>query len=315
MGTRLKLLTVGLVLVTAAMAGCSSTTGSSGAVQNAATASASSSASAASSSAASTSPAPSPDPVTPTAEPTGASASPVASPTDSPSPSVSPTGLALLGASGPGSNDVCDTGMEYGCGDIGASGVGTVFYANSTAFACGPNMTSSCNYLEVAPNGWNGRLVNCPGEGFGLVLSSCGGSPNLTSDWGHDGSGPGKGYAYCNGFGKDNLIPNASGTLIGTGYPNTLAMLTKCNSGDAGELARGYTGGGMTDWSLPSQDEINALYYYPNRNAIGGFAADLYWSSSQHDASGAWWQSFANGYQNYNYYKGKTFGVRPVRAF
>ena len=72
MGTRLKLLTVGLVLVTAAMAGCSSTTaGSLGAVQDDASASASSSA-------ASTSPAPSPDPVTPTAEPTGAGQPPTA---------------------------------------------------------------------------------------------------------------------------------------------------------------------------------------------------------------------------------------------
>ena len=34
MRTRFKTLTVGLVLATAAMAGCSSTTGSSGAVQN-----------------------------------------------------------------------------------------------------------------------------------------------------------------------------------------------------------------------------------------------------------------------------------------
>ena len=186
MRTPFKTLTVGLVLATAAMAGCSSTTaGSSGAVQNAATASAS----AAASSVASTSPAPSPDPVTPTAEPTGAPSSPIASPTDSPSPSVSPTGMALLGASGPGSNDVCDTGMEYGCGDIGASGVGTVFYANSTAFACGLNMDSLCNYLEVAPNGWNGKMVKCPVD--------CGGRTDTTSDFGSVGPGSGKGYKYC----------------------------------------------------------------------------------------------------------------------
>ena len=47
MRTPFKTLTIGLVLATAAMAGCSSTTGSSGAVQNDATASASSAASAA----------------------------------------------------------------------------------------------------------------------------------------------------------------------------------------------------------------------------------------------------------------------------
>ena len=308
----MKLLTVGLVLVTAAVAGCSSTTGSSGAVQNAATAPASSSASAAASSAASTAPAPSPDPVTPTAEPTGALSSPVASPADSSSVSDSPTGPALGGIVP--NNDVCDADLAYSCGDIGASGVGTVFYANSTSFACGANMASTCNYLEVAPNGWNGRLVNCPGEGFGLVQSSCGGSPNLTSDWGHDGSGPGKGYKYC--FHNKPLIPNAFGTLIGTGYTNTSAMLTMCDSGDAAEQVRGYTGGGMTDWSLPSMDELNALYHYTGRNAIGGFAAAKYWSSSQNTLNTfqAGWEEFNLGEQSASE-KNATYGLRPVRAF
>jgi Protein of unknown function (DUF1566) len=310
MRTPFKTLTIGLVLATAAMAGCSSTTGSSGAVQNDATASA-----AASSSAASTGPAPSPDPVTPSPAPTEASASPVASPTDLPSPSGSSAGPAVLGGSqsGPGSNDVCDSGMEYGCGDIGASGVGIVFYANSTAFPCvanGVDMTSSCNYLEVAPQTWNGTLVKCTG--------GCGGSSDLTSDWGNDGPGTGSGYGYCSGSGQTSVIPNASGTLIGTGYPNTSAMLTMCDSGksvNAAEQVRGYNGGGMTDWSLPSQDELNALYYYTGRNAIGGFAASSYWSSSQQTKTTAWYQWFSNGSQGSSGSKTNTSGVRPVRAF
>ena len=303
MRTRFTTLTVGLVLATAAMAGCSSTTGSSGAVQNAATASASSSA-------ATTGPAPSPDPVTPTATPTEAPETPVASPTDSPSGSESPDDPDLLGASGPGSNDVCEANLAYTCGDIGASGVGTVFYASSTPFPCvanGVDVTSSCNYLEVAPNGWNGTLVNCPG--------GCGGSPDKTSDWGSDGPGDGEGYEYCTGTGQTSVIPNASGTLIGTGYPNTSAMLTMCKSGNAAEQVRGYTGGGMTDWSLPSQDELNALYYYTGRNAIGGFAAACYWSSSQLDKDNAWYQKFQSGYQTWSGNKASTCGLRPVRAF
>ena len=308
MRTRFKTLTVGLVLVTAALAGCSSTTaGSSGAVQNAATASAS----AAASSAASTSPAPSPDPVTPTAAPTEASASPVASPTDLPSPSGSPDDPALLGASGPGSNNVCDAGLSYSCGDIGVSGVGTVFYASTTPFPCvanGVDMTSSCNYLEVAPNGWNGKMAPCKG--------GCAGSSDSTSDRGSDGPGTGRGYAYCTGSGNSRLIPNASGKIIGTGYPNTSAMLlTKwCKPRNAAEQVRRYTGGGMTDWSLPSQDELNALYYYTGRNAIGGFAADEYWSSSQLNKNVAWDQKFTDGSQAH-VNKIETHGVRPVRAF
>ena len=134
MRTRLKLLTVGLVLVTVTVAGCSSTAGSSGAVQDDA------SSAAASSSAASTGPAPSPEPVTPTAAPTEAPASPVASPTDSP---------ALLGGS---SNSNCATGLAYSCGDVGPGG-GTVFYATSTPFTLSNGYTAACSnncqYLEV----------------------------------------------------------------------------------------------------------------------------------------------------------------------
>ncbi len=302
MRTRFKTLTVGLVLATAAMAGCSSTTGSSGTVQNAATASASSAASAAASSVASTAPAPSPDPVTPTAEPTGAPASPVASPADSSSVSDSPTGPALGGAI-VANNDVCANGLPYACGGIGASGVGTVFYASTTPFACGANMESTCNYLEVAPNGWNGKLAKCKG--------GCGGSTDKTSDRGTGAEG---GYFYCKGLGVGWVIPNASGTLIGTGYPNTSAMLTYCDSYTAAKQVRGYTGGGMTDWSLPSLDELNALYYYPNRNAIGGFAASAYWSSSQANTYNARKQDFKDGSQS-SEAKNTPFGLRPVRAF
>ena len=202
--------------------------------------------------------------------------------------------------------------MQVSCGDVGQSGRGTVFYASKSSFACGENMASSCHYLEVAPNGWNGNTVKCPNT------NNC-----ETSDWGDYGPGAGLGYWYCYMDADDEaLIPNASGTVIGSGYTNTSAMLTVCDPSNAAETSRGYNGGGMTDWSLPSIDELNALYYYGGRNAIGGFAADKYWSSSQSkywsssqsDADNAWQQDFANGEQwtidNIN-----IRGVRAVRAF
>jgi hypothetical protein len=60
-----------------------------------------------------------------------------------------------------------------------------VFYASSTAFRCGPGMALSCNFLEVAPNGWNGKLVDC--------VKGCGGDDNKTSDRGSAGIGAGRG--------------------------------------------------------------------------------------------------------------------------
>ncbi len=304
----MKLLTVALVLVTAAVAGCSSTTaGPDGAIQDDVELAASPPASSPAG------PTSSPAPVTPSPGPTEAPASPVASPTDSPAGSESPDDPALLGGSFPGSNDVCESGMEYECGGIGQSGVGTVFYASTIPFSCvanGVDLTSSCNYLEVAPNGWNGDLVDCRG--------GCGGKDDKTSDFGKKGIGTGRGYAYCSTKGetKDSkVIQKAQATSIGTGYPNTSALLAVCKSGDAAEQVRGYEGGGMTDWSLPSKDELNALYSYNGRDQIGGFAAFYYWSSSNSYSGEGWWQHFSDGYQNANHGIDSTYGVRPVRSF
>ena len=183
---------------------------------------------------------------------------------------------------------------------------------------------SSCNYLEVAPNGWNGTLFDCKG--------GCGGSPNKTSDWGGNSSGKtrnvGTGYRYCDGDGGEEIIPNASGTVLGSGFTNTFAMLTMCRSAtwekpnqyiNAANAVRGYTGGGQTDWSLPSKDELNALYNYPNRNAIGGFAASPYWSSSEYSQWRAWVKDFSSSnrrpQEHWDKNGDRDFGVRPIRAF
>ena len=266
MRTRFKTLTVGLVLATAAMAGCSSTTGSSGAVQNDATASASSAAS------------------------TGAPAVvQEAAPAE-----------ATAGAS------CADGGVCVG-GDSGPGG-GVVFYVASTAFACGANRASTCKYLESAPNMWNPNSSSTCKEATG---TSCGGTLQTTSDF----SSTGKGFPWCTGSGKDSLIPGAFGKEIGSGYANTTIMLPDCNPGDAGNVARSYTGGGMTDWSLASENELTALYIYTNRAAIGGFNSGIYWSSTQNGAQTAASYTFDNSMNTGAYFKYNTYGVRPIRAF
>ncbi len=53
---------------------------------------------------------------------------------------------------------------------------------------------------------------------------------------------------------------------------------------------------------------------YNNRDAIGGFAAGYYWSSSGNNANYAWPQDFNGGYQGVGS-KDFTAYVRPVRAF
>ena len=211
-GTRLKLLTVGLVLVTAAMAGCSSTTaGSLGAVQDDASASASSSA-------ASTSPA----------------------------PSCADGGVCVLGDTGPGG--------------------GVVFYVASTPWgtadpfsAPGTVCDNNCIYLEAAQSN-QGPTAWCA-------------------------SGPGS---------ASNFYVDAPGTVIGSGYLNTQAMLGTTNSpptticaGGAAQVASTPTGG-LTDWYLPAEDELIALYQAGNDGpgvVFDGLGTHSFWGSTADSAN------------------------------
>ena len=70
---------------------------------------------------------------------------------------------------------------------------------------------------------------------------------------------------------------------------------------------------GYSDWRLPTEDELGALY--ANRNVVGGFALTLYWSSSGVNQYKAFCQSFDYGVaDNYNL-KTLKYRVRAVRAF
>jgi hypothetical protein len=100
----------------------------------------------------------------------------------------------------------------------------------------------------------------------------------------------------------------ATGTYIGLGLPNTLAIITSAivtgttnMSSFAAGLANSYRGGENIDWFLPSKDELNLLYQA--REKIGGFATNqtpgaspAYWSSTQKGGiSFTNFTSFANG--------------------
>jgi hypothetical protein len=102
-------------------------------------------------------------------------------------------------------------------------------------------------------------------------------------------------------------------TAIGTGLANSNAIIAQPeHTGSAAKLCRDYTGGGKTDWFLPSLDELNELY--TQRVTVGGFANGWYWSSSEGNASDAWLQDFFNGFQG-STIKFNDIRVRAVRAF
>jgi hypothetical protein len=113
----------------------------------------------------------------------------------------------------------------------------------------------------------------------------------------------------------------AIGTAIGTGFSNTSNIIASQGiiaTNYAAGLARAYTGGGYTDWYLPSKEELNKLYL--NRVAIGGFISDSYgnyWSSTENQAppnNSAWLQYFENGGQQ-SFEKDIKINVRAIRSF
>ena len=65
-------------------------------------------------------------------------------------------------------------------------------------------------------------------------------------------------------------------------------------------------------WRLPNKEELNLMYL--DKEVIGGFANDYYWSSTEFDNDYAWLQGFSNGSQGSNSSKGGKCNVRAVRA-
>lgn len=128
-------------------------------------------------------------------------------------------------------------------------------------------------------------------------------------------------------YGLSTQIGTANG--IGMGFSNTnsiVARLGSSASSYAAGKARYYTGGGYSDWFLPSQNEL--IEVWRNRMAIGNFITTLesfYWSSSENDMirfpddiNRAWAVNFDSTLVNATMYASiqtTALHVRPVRYF
>jgi uncharacterized protein (TIGR02145 family) len=113
------------------------------------------------------------------------------------------------------------------------------------------------------------------------------------------------------------IISGADGILIGTGIQNTYEIINGC--GEAGIVARLCSDlelNGYDDWYLPSKDELNQLYI--NRDVIGGFIDEAYWSSTEYFSYYpnlfAYNQSFATG-ASAGTWKSESYHVRAIRVY
>jgi hypothetical protein len=179
--------------------------------------------------------------------------------------SVTPTALSI-GSTGPGG--------------------GKVFYAaSSSGFACGPNLTETCYYLEVAPA-----------------------SADALKDW----SSP--------AYDAISVPGGTPGTAIGSGYQNTLAIIAQGNGTDsAAGYAQAYRGNGLSDWYLGTRLELYQIYL--NRaNVITGTSVEhgflnQYWASEQDGSTHAWNYKITENQGPWSDRKEGPNYVRPIRSF
>jgi hypothetical protein len=122
-------------------------------------------------------------------------------------------------------------------------------------------------------------------------------------------------------YGGTNTNTRARADGIGAGLKNTAIIIANQGPVDGGAFAAtvcneySVTVGGTTygDWYLPSKYELNLLYL--QRNVVGGFASNGYWSSTEYNGFFACAQNFANGRHFCYGYKYSNYYVRAVRAF
>ena len=122
-----------------------------------------------------------------------------------------------------------------------------------------------------------------------------------------------------NGGSYTNTRARADG--IGAGLKNTTIIIANQGPVDGNAFAAtvcneySVTVDGVTygDWYLPSKHELDLLYI--EKNTVGGFTNNYYWSSTESGNNGAWAQDFLNGSQTSTVKNGTYLSVRAVRAF
>jgi hypothetical protein len=181
----------------------------------------------------------------------------------------------------------CVVGGNCPIGSKGPGG-GVVFYDAGSRQSWG-------RYLEVAPNGWSGTPMD-------PKATWC----DAGSDYGNFQKNPT----------SSSSVESFLGEEIGTSVQNTALMVAKCTQG-AAHLARSYSGGGKSDWSLPSRGDMDLLFKYAmtDKYLVEG-GSGSFWMSTEWGYHNALCQFLGGSYAGLGADgKNATKRVRPIRAF
>jgi hypothetical protein len=181
---------------------------------------------------------------------------------------------------------------------------GTVRIADGTQGA-GKVLTSDASGTAS----WSSSSAHFIGESYG------GGKVFYVYDNGQHGliaatTDQSPGIQWYNG---SNTTTNSVRDQVNAGSFNTERIIINQGAGGyAAQICANYQGGGFGDWYLPSKSELNLLYL--QKDIIGGFGTNAYWSSGEYNFTDANYQYFVDGTQFYAY-KYYAFAVRAIRAF
>ena len=215
----------------------------------------------------------------------------------------------------------CANGGTCAVGDTGPGG-GTVIYVSATPITL-RGQGRTVTRIELAPNNWGGVTYTK--------------DPNLEMCQGYNGGGPLWTGAKPGGWlGYENVVLR---TGLGEGLDNTNRLLSYNTSNvscaltsQAASVARSYSGGGLSDWFLPSRDELNIVCRYANTldmtsssictagTVRGGFSDTenpSWWSSSIYSNQLQYTIKIKNATGSYgiNITQSSKASVRPIRMF
>lgn len=191
---------------------------------------------------------------------------------------------------------------KFGGWQTVSGGVGGTYYpAGTGTFTLTGNITLYARWVKFE--------LRDTGPGGGLIFYDRG---SYSGGWRYLEAAPADESGIYQWKTSNTSTPGTS-TAVGTGYTNTYTAMTGVTH-PAAEVVRNATHGGYSGWFLPSRDELTQMYVNLKQQGVGGFAYEVFWSSSDYSSYYAWGQDFNSGFQG-SFNKSSSNRVRAVRAF